>query len=183
MRLSFSILASVFLLLAVPALAFPDGMGIDSTGCSPCHGGATGSLVVTITGPDTLTPGEVQNYFVSIPDTLVGAGIAAELFGGGSIDAVAAGTQLNSGVVSHTMRNDGVYGYDVEVTAPGTAGLITLDAAMLAYNDADGAGGDEWNTASMDITVEAPEPGQVLMVLVGLLPLAARAAQRRRAAA
>jgi hypothetical protein len=183
MRFALSILASACLLLAVPALAFPDGNGIDSSGCSPCHAGATGSLVVTVTGPASLAPGASQNYFVSIPPTLVGAGLAVELAGGGALDAVAAGTQVNGGIVSHTMRNDGVYGYDVEVTAPVTEGLITLDVAILAYDDANGADGDEWNTGTMDITVEVPEPGQALMVLVGLLPLAARVAQRRRVAA
>jgi len=183
MRLSLSILASACLLVATPALAFPDGNGIDSGGCSPCHGGASGALVVSVTGPDTLAPGATSNYFVSIPPTLVGAAFAAELAGGGTLDAVAAGTQLGGGIVSHSMRNDGVYGYDVEVTAPVTEGLVTLDVAMLAYNDADGAGGDEWSTGSLDITVEVPEPGQALMLLVGLLPLAAGVALRRRAAA
>ena len=181
MRLSFSILLSALFLCAGPALAFPNGMGIDSNGCSPCHGGATGSLMVTVAGPDTLAPGATGAYFVSIPTTLNGAGVAAEVMGGGTIDSPDANTQLLGGsIVTHTQRNDGVYGYNLDVTAPVTPGLITLQAALLAYNDANGSDGDMWNTGTLDITVEVPEPAQALMFLAGLLPLAAVAALRRR---
>ena len=180
-RSSFSMLAAALLLVGAPTLGFPNGEGIDSDGCSPCHGSATGTLVVTITGPDTLAPNEVGDYFVSIPATLVGAGVAAEVLDGGSIAPLDAGTQLVSGsIVSHTQRNDGVYGYNVEVTAPGTEGLVTLQAALLAYNDANGSDGDLWNVGTLEIVV--PEPSNPLLFLAGLLPLAGSTALRRRTA-
>jgi hypothetical protein len=183
-RISFSMMAAALLLVAAPGFGFPDGTGIDSTGCSPCHGGSPDAgLVVSITGPATLNTGEVANYVVSIPDmTEMGAGFATELFGGGSIDAVDTGTHLVSGVVSHDQPNVGVWSYNVEVTAPVSAGTLTLQAAMLAFDDDGTSAGDIWNTNSMDITVEVPEPTNHLLFAAGILPLAGAAVLRRRSA-
>ena len=180
-------LAALVVLVLAPTstLALPDGWD-DSSGCggSGCHG-AAGDAVVEISGPTTLMLGETARYTISFsPQLLIGTGIAAELVGGGMLDLVDPGTsQLVGGAVTHKARNAGVYSYEVDVTAPGAPGLISLQGAMLAYNDGNGADGDVWNVASSDITVEAPEPAQLGLALVGTLVLApfGMARSRRRA--
>jgi hypothetical protein len=183
--MSHRFLAVLFAIALAPAagLAEPTGWD-DSSGCGGggCHGNA-GDVAVLIDGPATLMPGETARYMISFtPEILVGAGIAAEVFGTGSSIAVVDGatTKLFHGAVTHKKRNDGIYTYEVDVTAPGSAGIITLQAAMLAYNDAGGANGDSWNTNSAEITVEAPEPAQLLLATVGALVLAPFGVSRSR---
>jgi hypothetical protein len=165
------------------ALAYPDGWD-DSSKCSGsgCHGNA-GDAAVDIAGPATLMMGETATYTISFtPQILVGTGISAELFGsGGTIAVVDSGlTKILGSAVTHKKRNAGVYSYQVDVTAPNSAGVITLQAAMLAYNDANGSGGDVWNKNSTDITVQAPEPGQLLLATVGAVVLAPFGISRSR---
>ena len=183
--MSHRFLAALVALTLAPAAALAEPAGWDdSTGCSGsgCHGNA-GDAIVSIAGPPTLMFGETARYTITFaPQMLVGAGIAAELLGtGGTIAVVDTTTSkiLNS-AVTHKKRNAGVYSYDVDVTAPNSAAVLTLQAAMLAYNDANGANGDVWNKTSTDITVQAPEPAQLLLAAVGALVLAPFGAARSR---
>jgi hypothetical protein len=173
-------------LFPVAALAYPDGWD-DSSKCSGsgCHG-AAGDAVVDISGPAVLMFGETARYTISFtPQILQGTGISAELFGsGGMISVVDSGlTKIFGSAVTHKQRNGGVYSYEVDVTAPNSAGVITLQAAMLAYNDANGSSGDVWNKTSSDITVQAPEPGQLLLAAVGAVVLAPFGIARSRRSA
>lgn len=179
------LVALVALVLPTAALALPDGWD-DSTGCGggSCHGPA-GDAVVEISGPTTLMLGETARYTISFsPQILIGTGIAAELVGGGMIAVVDAGTsKLLGGAVTHKGLNANVYSYEVDVTAPDAPATISLQAAMLAYNDGNGPDGDVWNATSSDITVEAPEPAQLQLAAAGVLVLGGFeiARSRRRA--
>jgi len=110
-------------------------------------------LAVSVTGPATLGLGESANYTVSIAPTLVGAGFAAELLGGGFLTPVSANTKVKKAAVTHSRRNNGVFSYDVEVTAPQAEGTVTLQTSMLAFNDANGEDGDAWNVGTLEIAV------------------------------
>ena len=179
MRIKISVLlaAAALLVGASTASAFSGGTAQGGTSCSPCHGSASGSAP-SISGPATLLPSETATYTASIAASLVGAGLDVATTAG-SLTATAAGTTLMTGEVVHSQRNNGVFSYSFDVTAPAALGDFDLLAAMLTYDENFQASGDLWNTITARITV-VPEPGTLLMTGLGLAALAT-AARRRRA--
>jgi cysteine-rich repeat protein len=147
---------SAVLLTASVAAGLPEGWN-DSAGCtgSGCHDMADPTFAVSLEGPATLGLGESATYTLSVDPTLVGAGFAAELLGGGFIGVVSPNTEVQGSAVTHSRRNDGVFSYEVQVTAPSAPTTLTLQASMLAYNDGNGAGGDTWNVGMLDVDVSA----------------------------
>jgi len=148
------LMAGAIILLATATQALPEGQE-DSSTCtgSGCHGMADPAFGISLTGPATLGLGESANYTLSVDPTLVGAGFAAELLGGGFLTPVSPNTETQGSAVTHNRRNDGVFSYDVQVTAPPGEGTVTLQASILAYNDGNGADGDTWNLGTLDIDV------------------------------
>jgi hypothetical protein len=163
---------------ASTASAFSGGYAGGGTSCSPCHGDSSSSVITTISGPSSLLQLETATYTASIVPTLVGAGL--DIFAtAGSLTATAAGTQLMSDEVVHTQRNDGVFSYNFDVTAPAALGTFDLFGAMLAYNGDFGTGGDLWNTTTFQITV-IPEPATLALLGFGLTGMAVMARRGRR---
>jgi hypothetical protein len=131
-----------------------------------------------ISGSATLAPSQTATYTISIVPTLVGAGLDVATTAG-SLTATDLGTGLMGGEVVHTQRNNGVFSYNFDVTAPAALGTFDLNAAMLAYNGDFGNSGDLWDTTMFRITVVVPEPATALLLGMGLAGLAV--ASRRRA--
>jgi hypothetical protein len=165
------------------ASAFSGGYAGGGTKCGGCHGGSPSSSVTTmISGPSSLLQLETATYTASITPTLVGASldILATL---GSLTATDAGTGLSGIDVVHTTRNDGVWSYNFDVTAPAALGTFDLMGAMLAYDKDFGTGGDLWNTTTFQITVISdpiPEPGTLALAGLGIIGICAGFLKRRR---
>jgi hypothetical protein len=179
-----SALAILAVLVMAPsaASARSNGIATGGSGCS-CHGGASGAVTVTITGSSTLAALGTGTYTATISGTtLVGAALDVAATAGsttaGSLTATAAGTGIDSGDVVHTQRNDTIFAYNFDVTAPAALGTFDLLAAMLGYNGAGGSNGDNWNTTTFQITV-VPEPATALMLGLSLVGLAVVGRRRR----
>jgi hypothetical protein len=160
------------------ASAYSSGIDRGGTSCGGCHGGSPSSSVTTmISGPSSLLQLETATYTASITPTLVGAGldILATL---GSLTATDAGTGLSGIDVVHTTRNDGVWSYNFDVTAPAALGTFDLLGVMLAYNGS-GTGGDLWDNTEFRITV-IPEPSTFALAGLGMISICAGCMKKRR---
>jgi hypothetical protein len=166
------------------ASAYSSGIDRGGTSCGGCHGGSPSSSVITmISGPSSLLQLETATYTASITPTLVGAGF--DIFAtAGSLTATDLGTGLDNGEVVHTQRNDGVFSYNFDVTAPAALGTFDLLGVMLAYNkDFDNSSADLWNTTTFQISVISdpiPEPGTLALAGLGMIGICAGFLKRRR---
>lgn len=121
-------------------------------GCN-CHGSnPTTSVNVTISGPNTLSPGQKATYRVSIsggPLVRAGTNIAASA---GELSPVqGSGLQNIGDELTHTSPkapSGGVVTFDFEFTAPNIEGTITLYANGNSVNFNEDPNGDQWNYAA-----------------------------------
>ncbi len=121
-------------------------------GCN-CHGSnPTTSVNVTISGPNTLLPGQKATYRVSIsggPLVRAGTNIAAS---SGELSPVqGSGLQKIVDELTHTSPkapSGGVVSFDFEFTAPNTQGNVTLYANGNSVNFNGTSNGDQWNYAA-----------------------------------
>lgn len=121
-------------------------------GCN-CHSNnPTTSVNVTISGPNTLQPGQKAAYRVSIsggPLVRAGTNIAAS---SGELSPVqGSGLQKMGDELTHVSPkapSGGVVSFDFEFTAPNTQGTITLYANGNSVNFNGNSNGDQWNYAA-----------------------------------
>jgi len=164
---SFSIFLGLLLIWAVIAYASSIGrpgkssLG-DGQGCS-CHGASSANVAAVITGPDTLEVNESAIYTFTLaggPAVKGGMDFASSA---GDLTAISSGLKKDapSGDIIHSTPGTfttGFLAYQVELTAPGTPGDVTLAAVGNSVNDNGGNSGDEWNFApdKMVTVVAAP---------------------------
>ncbi|MGB9665233.1 MAG: choice-of-anchor V domain-containing protein [Ignavibacteria bacterium] len=121
-------------------------------GCN-CHGSSPSTAVnVTISGPNSLTPGSKGIYRVSIsggPLVRAGTNIAAS---SGELSIVqGSGLQKIGDELTHTSPkapSGGVVTFDFEFTAPNSTGQVTLYAIGNSVNFNGSTSGDQWNFAN-----------------------------------
>lgn len=127
--------------------------GVDVT-CSECHKGGK-DPEVTIVGPAEVRPGSTTAYKVRIADpTALKGGFNAALSAGSL--APGAGTRLLNGEVTQVTPASfaaGVLAYEFQVTAPPTAGEVTLFAAANAVNANENDKGDRSSLTSFKVKV------------------------------
>ncbi len=187
------------LLLILPSLATAHSNGISSASMtdgpatcagSACHGAAaTNLVVVTISGPDALEPGETALYTLEMTEIAngglqVGTGMNLSLFLD-SIDLLIDETmeqdpnfpislQVLNGEITHNSNVNalpspdggvGVFSYTVPIDAPLMEGSMTIMAAMNSFNQSFTAAGDHWNRAEKVVTV--PEPAGIGALTLG----------------
>lgn len=148
----------LILLLFVSFLLYGFATGIDgltlktsTNGCS-CHSPtASTSVIVFLTGPDSVVIGTTVNYTVEISEankTGAGVDIAARI---GSLGVVTPSLHLSNGELVHnsniTMTNHAVV-LTFSYTAPGTLTTDTIFATGLATNSNNQSNGDIWNWAT-----------------------------------
>ncbi len=156
----------VFFASAVVLYGDPNGrtgrtLKNSTSGCGGCHGGtATTDVIVTITGPDSVTKGTTAQYTLTVSkQSKLGAGldIATRL---GILAPVSNTIHLSGGELTHnaniTMTN-GTATVTFSYTAPNASGTDTIWATGLATNSNGGSSGDDWNWApSKRVVIREP---------------------------
>jgi hypothetical protein len=162
-------LFSLVVLVALPRLAFGYGAGVfgysgkpPAQSCSQCHGGGAGPSSVTLSGPTALGAGEKATYTL---DVVTGASTAHVGFDVAASDGTIAkiAGQLNesyvdSGELTHSKNwpKGATVQLMFSLTAPATAGTVTLYVNALRSDGVDDTGGDGVGGATLDVTVSAP---------------------------
>ncbi len=124
----------------------------NGSGCT-CHGNnPTTTVSVSISGPQTLSPGTKGTYRVTIsggPLVRAGTNISAS---SGELSVVSgSGLQKIGDELTHTSPKapqGGVVTFDFEFTAPNNPGTITLYANGNSVNFNGSSNGDQWNFAT-----------------------------------
>lgn len=120
------------------------------SGCI-CHDDTSNpEVIVTISGPDTVTVNQTKQYSLTVSkSSKSGAGldIAAKF---GSLNPVSGNIRLLNGELTHNSNipmSNGTVTVLFNYTAPSTAGTDTLYATGLATNSDNSNSGDDWNWA------------------------------------
>ncbi len=156
--------AAVAIVCPRDALARSGGItGVSVSGCggAGCHGASSISTSVRIEGPTAVVRGSMNTYTLVITNMgflqdSAGLDISATSGTLGTA-AEATQTQLRSGEVTHSARIAGTPSGEWRIafrwSAPAASGAATINAAANATNSNFSAGGDQWNTGSLMITV------------------------------
>jgi hypothetical protein len=143
--LNLLLIGAVVLLIPRTALSYPTGIAsrtlkLTTSGCGSCHGSsASSSVVVTITGPDTVVAGQSYSYTINVTGgtgTTGGINIAANR---GQLDSVSTFLKRLSGELVHKQKVSMPATYQFLYTAPVSSGSDTI------YATAKGAGFNSWN--------------------------------------
>lgn len=125
--------------------AYPNGIAsrtlkITTAGCGDCHGSsASGSVIVSITGPDTVLAGQGYTYTINVTGgsgTTGGINIATS---SGRLDSISTFLKKVSGELVHKQKVSVPSTYQFLYTAPASQGSDTIFAT------AKGAGFNSWN--------------------------------------
>jgi hypothetical protein len=136
-------------------MAYPDGITgrtrkTSNNGCGGCHGSSSNTaVVVTMSGPATLQPGETGNYTLTVThDTSGNNGGCNIAASSGSLAPVSTFLKKdnNSGELTQTNKVSIPSTYEFTYTAPNSAGQVTL------YGIAKGRGFNDWNWSD-DFTI------------------------------
>lgn len=157
--------ALVLLLLcsSLDAMAYPGGItGQYQAGCGGgfCHGGAANNATaITLGGPITLAAGATGNYSVGVQNAAqVNAGFNAAIVNNqgnpsGTFSNAGTDVKFENNQATHVQEQALAANFTFSWTAPNAHGLYTFRAAANAVNNANGANGDVWNVASVQVTV------------------------------
>lgn len=167
-----AVVSSLILLLFVPStFAFSGGAdtysGLSGSSCTQCHAGGT-EPTVTLTGPETLTPGETGSYVL----TVLSADVAAQSLAGmaaavGNAQGIEIGAFLNlesdlkvrtdQTAITHSgakaVAADGTATFSFEYTAPSLVGTYTMYYVGNSVNGNGNPGGDAAMAGTLDIMV------------------------------
>ncbi|MHA2231718.1 MAG: choice-of-anchor V domain-containing protein [Candidatus Hodarchaeales archaeon] len=147
--LAFTAIFCLVLLLGSFASQANDG-GYDSDSCSPCHGSATSSTIITVNGlPDPLyTPGETYEVTVSVSD----AGLTSNeggiwiWFDQGSLATSDPNLELvDSGDPKELVQSSSsAVSWSFNWTAPTDLVWVTIQITAMVADGDGGASGDLW---------------------------------------
>lgn len=132
----------------------------NGSGCT-CHGdNFTPSVIVTISGPDTLAVGQTANYTVMIQGGPLDAGGTNIAASDGNLLPVGGDLRKESGELTHVMPKSPLAGkvtFEFTYTAPSATGAQILFANGNSVNLNGNENGDQWNfAANKIITVIQP---------------------------
>ncbi|MBI5476499.1 MAG: T9SS type A sorting domain-containing protein [Ignavibacteriales bacterium] len=125
--------------------SYPGGIAsrtlkLTTAGCGSCHGSSSSSsVIITITGPDTVVAGQSYQYTINVSGgsgTTGGINIATNR---GSLDSVSTFLKKLNGELVHKQRVAVPSTYQFLYTAPAISGSDTI------YATAKGAGFSSWN--------------------------------------
>jgi hypothetical protein len=143
--LNLLLIGAVVLFMPRTALSYPTGIAsrtlkLTTSGCGSCHGSsASSSVVVTITGPDTVVIGQSYSYTINVTGgtgTTGGINIATNR---GKLDSVSTFLKRLGGELVHKQKVSMPATYQFLYTAPVSSGSDTI------YATAKGAGFNSWN--------------------------------------
>jgi hypothetical protein len=151
----------VFVLLSARLTVYSDANGrtgrtlkSTTTGCS-CHGpSATSSVIVTITGPDTVFVNQTALFTLTIsggPASGSGCDIAARL---GTLNPVSSTLKLSNTELTHksnTLMTAGSVTFQFNYIYATGPTVDTLYATGLSTNSNNSTSGDQWNWAPKKI--------------------------------
>jgi hypothetical protein len=122
-----------------------------TTGCGGCHGGsATPGVLVSITGPDTVTLNQSTTFTLTItggPALGSGCDIASKY---GVLSPVSSTLRLSGGELTqnaNTPMTSGSVSYTFNYVYTGAQAIDSLYATGLSTNSNGGTSGDQWNWA------------------------------------
>jgi hypothetical protein len=158
-RAAISVSLVFIILLGVSLIVYPYGSGVagrtligTSPGCT-CHSSSSNSaVVVSVTGPTTLTSGQTGTYTLSVTrssGTFSTGGIDIAVSSGTLGIGTSTGIKISSGEVVHSSKFTGTTTKTFTYTAPNTAGTVTM-----AVTGAAGTNPPTWNHGtSLTITI------------------------------
>jgi len=158
-------------LWALPASAVPFGRVLHSGNpgvnggatCASCHGGGGVAPAVEISGPSTVAPGATANYTLTITGgpAVVGGFNISTGDGLGTLTPGDSDSQALNGEITHSAPkpfSGDMVTFDFEWTAPAETGAVTMYAAGLSANGANGNSGDAVGTTTFEVTVAQANP-------------------------
>ena len=128
-----------------------------ASGCGSCHGSsATTSVIVTITGPDTVYLNQTTVFTLTIsggPALGSGCDIATRF---GTLSPVSSTLKLSNGELTHmtnTAMTSGSVTFQFNYIYAGAQTIDTLFATGLSTNSNGSTSGDQWNWAASKLLV------------------------------
>ncbi len=123
-----------------------------NNGCGGCHGStADAQVIVTISGPDSVTTGQTVQYSLTISKaSKLGAGLDIAVKTG-ILSAVSSNIHLSNGELTHNNNiamTNGSVTVQFNYKAPNTATTDSIYATGNATNSNGNTSGDDWNWAS-----------------------------------
>ena len=172
-------LALASTLVAGAAFAHSGGVnghsGKQGATCNACHSGSGALPTLTLSGPASLTTGQVGDYVVTLtggPGVRAGLNVAA---GPANVTFTPDNTSTRTQAfeLTHNTAQPFVSGtarFTFKLTAPATAGTFTLYAAGMSANGASGNAGDTYTTRTMTVTVTAGNQAPTLPTAAAASP-------------
>ena len=135
-RYSLYVVAAMIAAYSSMPMAFARPTGITGTtrlnstaGCGSCHGStATTSVVVSITGPSSMTPSQTSQFQVTLTGANGANGGINIAVSAGTLTAVSTTLKIVGGELTHIARTQVPSTYVFNYMAPATIGTVTMYA-------------------------------------------------------